>query len=94
LPNANVNQLQADIDRGRTGDKVEASDPAAAPLGADEEAAGTPVPPHAVTAARDMGLAGAHHTPRKKKSGLGAAWVLVCFVLVFAAGIVSWMLWR
>src|SRR5947208_15440455 len=30
---ANVDQLRADIDGGRTGDKVEAPDPAAAPLG-------------------------------------------------------------
>gem|GEM_PF-1039288 len=35
-------QLRADIDSGRTGDKVRVSDPAAAPLGTDEEAAGTP----------------------------------------------------
>jgi hypothetical protein len=31
-----------DIDRGVTGDKVPGSDPAAAPLGTDDEAAGTP----------------------------------------------------
>ncbi|MBN8926140.1 MAG: hypothetical protein BGO51_17300 [Rhodospirillales bacterium 69-11] len=35
-------QLRAKIDSGRTGDKVGVSDPAAAPLGADDEAAGTP----------------------------------------------------
>lgn len=39
----NVEQLRHDIDSGRTGDKVPAGDPAAAPLGADDEAAGTPV---------------------------------------------------
>ncbi|MGE3623759.1 MAG: hypothetical protein AB7H77_07815 [Bdellovibrionales bacterium] len=38
-----VERLRADIDRGRTGDKVSALDPAAAPLGADDEAAGTPL---------------------------------------------------
>jgi hypothetical protein len=93
LGTTNVDQLRADIDGGRTGDKVEAPDPAAVPLGADEEAAGAPVPPHAVKAARDMELARHRHTPRKK-SGLGAAWILVCFVLVFAAGIMSWTLWQ
>jgi hypothetical protein len=41
-----VDQLRADIDHRRTGDKVAGSDPAAAPLGADEEAAGTPVSSH------------------------------------------------
>jgi hypothetical protein len=35
-------QLKNDIDRGRTDDKIAWPDPAAVPLGADEEAAGTP----------------------------------------------------
>src|SRR3954466_15401286 len=93
LQNANVDQLRADIDRGLTGDKVEASDPAAAPLGTDEEAAGTPVPPHAIAAARKTERAQPHHTCRQEH-GLGAAWILICFVLVLGAGIVSWTLWR
>lgn len=46
-------QLRDDIDRGRTGDKVNASDPAAAPLGTDEEAAGTPLSGDVVRQARD-----------------------------------------
>lgn len=37
----NVTQLRDRIDRGRTGEKVPAADPAAAPLGTDDEAAGT-----------------------------------------------------
>lgn len=37
-------RLRHSIDTGRTGDKVNAFDPAAAPLGTDEEAAGTPTP--------------------------------------------------
>lgn len=37
-----VPQHQARIDRGEEGDKVPGFDPAAAPLGTDEEAAGTP----------------------------------------------------
>lgn len=45
-------QLRHDIDRGRTHDKVRGGDPAVAPLGTDEEAAGAPVPPQAVSAAR------------------------------------------
>lgn len=43
--------LRDAIDKGKTRDKVAASDPAAAPLGTDEEAAGTPVPPQAVETA-------------------------------------------
>jgi hypothetical protein len=36
-------QLRSDIDHGRTGDKVNFPDPAAAPLGTDDEAAGTSI---------------------------------------------------
>ena len=35
-------ELKADIDAGRTGDKVDELDLAAVPLGTDDEAAGTP----------------------------------------------------
>ncbi|MFE0757426.1 hypothetical protein ACFW16_25935 [Inquilinus sp. NPDC058860] len=35
-------QLRRDIDRGLTGDKIPVQDPAAAPLGTDDEAAGMP----------------------------------------------------
>ena len=45
-------RLRADIDSGRTGDKVAASDPAAAPLGTDDEAAGTSPRPEDVALAR------------------------------------------
>ncbi|HEX6860977.1 MAG TPA: hypothetical protein VF138_12360 [Caulobacteraceae bacterium] len=45
-------QLKDDIDSGRTGDKIAGFDPAAAPLGADEEAAGTPPDPRMVERAR------------------------------------------
>jgi hypothetical protein len=45
-------QLRQDIDSGRTGDKVAAPDPAAAPLGTDEEAAGTPPSPEDVALTR------------------------------------------
>ena len=47
-----VEQLRDDIDHGCTRDKVDASDPATAPLGADEEAAGTPPHPDDIDAAR------------------------------------------
>ena len=37
-----VDRLGVDISRGKSGDKVDFPDPAAAPLGTDAEAAGTP----------------------------------------------------
>ena len=43
-----TSRLRTDIDRGRTGDKSPGLDPAVAPLGTDEEAAGTPVAPATV----------------------------------------------
>jgi hypothetical protein len=92
LPNANVDQLRADIDRGRTGDKVAAPDPAAVPLGTDEEAAGTPVPSSAITAARDLELARAQNRPQK--SMLGVTWALAGFVVLLAIAVMWWMLWR
>jgi hypothetical protein len=84
-------QLHADIDLGRTGDKVQAGDPAAVPLGADEEAAGTPVAGDAVDAARQSERGRIPHAPQRK-SGLGATWVLVAFIIAFAIVISSWML--
>ena len=46
-----VEQLRDDIDHGRTGDKVDVSDPAAAPLGSDAEAGGaTPTHPEVAQA--------------------------------------------
>ena len=45
-------RLRADIDSGKTRDKVAASDPAAVPLGTDEEAGGVTSPEEAVEKAR------------------------------------------
>lgn len=45
-------QLRDDIDRGRTGDKIPHGDPAAAPLGGDDEAAGAAPGPQVVDQAR------------------------------------------
>ncbi len=45
-------QLKADIDSGRTGDKVAFPDPALSPLGTDDEAGGSSAPPEAIAQAR------------------------------------------
>lgn len=42
-PPANPDRLRQRIDRGKGADKVDFPDPAAAPLGTDDEAAGTPI---------------------------------------------------
>jgi hypothetical protein len=46
-----VAMLQGDIDSGRTGDKNPMFDPSGAPLGTDDEAAGTPPTPFRVAVA-------------------------------------------
>ena len=48
-PNAEAQRLRDSIDKGLSGDKVPAADPAAAPLGTDDEAAGTRPPPEIAT---------------------------------------------
>src|SRR5262245_29263521 len=92
-PTATPDQLKHDIDAGRTGDKVRASDPAAAPLCTDEEAAGLPVDPELVAKVRDA--------ERKMASGLGdpadaerrdllsAIWIWLAAVTLMCATLVA-----
>jgi hypothetical protein len=49
----NVAMLKADIDSGRTGDKVEVFDPGMAMIGTCEEAAGTPLQPEQIKMIRE-----------------------------------------
>ncbi|MBY6264655.1 hypothetical protein EI613_22430 [Azospirillum sp. 412522] len=65
-PSAEANRMRADIDQGLTGDKVPATDPAAAPLGTDDEAAGT-TPPHSPS--RDAVVPRGQRTPPGQKKG-------------------------
>ena len=84
---ANPSRLREAIDRGRTGDKVRAGDPALAPLGTDEEAAGTPPPPAAVGAALRDETARPRHAPEPR---VGGAWVLFAVIAFLAASILAW----
>ena len=87
-----LEQLRSDIDHGRTGDKVEGSDPAAAPLGADEAAAGTPLHTRTVSISRDVERRAQNR--QREKGTIGAAWILIGFVVVFAIGLSLWMFLR
>ncbi|HEY8573842.1 hypothetical protein [Phenylobacterium sp.] len=51
-------QLRDDIQSGRTGDKVAGFDPAAAPLGVDDEAGGVSPTPEQIALAREQETAG------------------------------------
>ncbi len=76
----NVDQLRHEIDRGRTGDKVDVPDPAAAPLGTDEEAAGTPVPSEAIHLARKTERADLQHPPERLSAVLLFALIIALLV--------------
>lgn len=78
-----VDQLRSDIDAGRAGDKVAGSDPAAAPLGTDEEAAGTPISPAAVALARQQEVRGGRRTNED-----GGTWLYMT-ALASIAGILA-----
>jgi hypothetical protein len=91
LPGSTIEQLRSDIDHGRTCDKIDAPDPAVAPLGSDEEAAGTPPHPAAVEAARALEVSRSCQSPSSR--GMGAAWLLIAFASALGAGLAAWMLW-
>lgn len=51
---ANAAELKADIDSGRTGDKVDVFDPGLSMLGTDDEAGGYPMRPEDIALAREQ----------------------------------------
>ena len=75
---SHADRLRSDIDAGRTGDKVPGSDPAAAPLGTDEEAAGTPITKERVELARSREIV---DKPRTTEDG-GALLYLFVVALI------------
>ena len=86
---ATVEQLRHEIDRGRTGDKVDFPDSAAAPLGTDDEAAGTP----ADGARAQLALATeAAKRPDEGRTVRGAFWVLAAVAAVSGIAVIGWML--
>jgi hypothetical protein len=78
-------RLRADIDCGRTGDKVDWPDPAAAPLGTDDEAGGNCSHSVIIERARYAEI-GRIAIPSQREHGLGAAWVLILLMLMAASG--------
>jgi hypothetical protein len=82
-----TDRLRSDVDRGRADDKVAVSDPALAPLGTDEEAAGAP---------SELAFRQARVTEIRRWSspadgrGIGGAWLLIAFILLFALIVLVW----
>lgn len=91
-PTTNMSQLRAEIDSGQTGDKVPFPDPAAAPLGTDDEAGGATLRPKAIAA--DAARETSRNTPTKAPDDTGPwVWVLVLvglLVIAAAAAAVYW----
>jgi hypothetical protein len=83
----NAEQLRKAIDSGQTGDKVRASDPAVAPLTTDDEAAGKPPSPGALTQAYPSETNRPNH--EQEQRGPGHAWILIVFVLIAAIMIIA-----
>jgi hypothetical protein len=87
-PIETTEQLRIAIDQGNG--KVDATDPAAAPLGTDHEAGGTP------NSYAQVRLAAAHEIRPKKRqrtSGLGAAWWVIGGSVLMGVSIVASAVW-
>ncbi len=82
-----VERLRADIDDGLAGDKVDFPDPTAAPLGADDEAAGTPVSARRVRLARqdEIRHAGQRRGTHYREAEGERTWVIVAMAAAAAA---------
>ncbi|MCW1933661.1 hypothetical protein [Pararhodobacter zhoushanensis] len=94
---ADASRLRDAIDRGGTGDKVAFSDPAAAPLGTDDEAAGTPPTPQQVRTARlhEAGRAQPKaHKPTPAEINGGVRWWTAAVVILVALAVLvaAWAL--
>jgi hypothetical protein len=95
-PTATAAQLRHEIDQGHSGNKVRALDPAAAPLGTDEEAAGTPVDPHLLAVVRRREKRRRPRVPRdgrvSQDMDLSSVAIYAAIIVGLAIGIVSMLL--
>jgi hypothetical protein len=82
-----VETLRDDIDKGRTRDKVRRQDPAAVPLGADEEAAGTPPSHLAIQLAQRSEVSGPAKGTEDGGSLFYAAFVAIIIIVLGTAAL-------
>ena len=87
-PGLTTARLRHEIDSGRAGDKIDNCDPAAAPLGTDEEAAGTPPSREAVRVAMAHEVKRPRASPQQHDHGVNIfiAAILGLVLLTLAAG--------
>lgn len=93
-PSPTTAMLKADIDSGRTGDKVEHYDVGLSPLGTDDEAAGLPPSPERVALARAQEAASPRVRARADVHGSNR-WVMPAFLgfVIVVAAVVGVALW-
>ena len=86
-------KLKHDIDRGRAGDKVAVIDPAAVPLGTDDEAAGTPPTPRVVEQAHqdEIGSTTPLSSERNDSDHALAIYIGIIGVIVTTFGVAIWL---
>ena len=96
--NPTTAQLKADIDSGRTGDKVGVYDPGLSQLGTDDEAAGNAPEPHRIRMARHFERArrwakGARPAPTSHNTPSQAGYLfmglIAAIAIVLAVGIAA-----
>jgi len=73
VPIETTDQLRIAIDQGEGGDKVDAADPAAAPLGTDDEAGGSPESAAQVRLAAAQEVGARLCAERQRNYGVGSA---------------------
>jgi hypothetical protein len=92
-PSSAASQLRRDIDSGRTGDKIAHPDPAASPLGTDDEAGGAPIDRKALAKARAQETG--RDVPKGRPDATGPwVWAIVgavALVMAAAAAAVYWL---
>ena len=93
VPIENTDQLRIAIDQGRSREKVDAPDPAAAPLGTDDEAGGSPDSAGQVRLAAAQEVRAWPGAERQRRFGLGSAWWLIGFSVFMSLGILVSLLW-
>jgi hypothetical protein len=81
-------KLKHDIDRGRGGDKVEVIVPAAAPLGTDDEAPGTPPGPTAIKQAYAHEISSSPISSERNDSD-HAVLIYLTIIVMWAAGLAT-----
>lgn len=87
---SNAAQLRDAIDHGDTADKVDHPDPAATPLGTDDEASGHPVAPEQAREAAREEVAKTAPAPSADHEAAiprGVLIVIACFAVVILLGI-------